>query len=135
MRTPLAVCVLALVLSACGAAPRDSAQDFSGTERDVAATVEGLESAAREDNSDELCTQLLSDRLRAAVKEEGINCVTAAKRAFEDADSLDLTVDDVSVSGNTATANVTSRAGSNTKTDTLELEKVGAVWKILTLRP
>ncbi len=43
MRPVVVLCVLALVLSACGAAPRDSAKDFSGAKRDVAATVENVE--------------------------------------------------------------------------------------------
>ena len=131
MRSALVLCLLALALSACGAAaPRDSAEDFSGDERTVAAAVEGMEEAARENNSDRLCTKLLTKELLAAVKEEGINCVTAVRDAFKDASVKDLTVDDVSISGDTAKVEVTSGAGSNEKTDTLELEKAGANWRI-----
>jgi hypothetical protein len=122
---------VALTLSACGAAaPRDSAEDFSGDERAVAAAVEGIEEAARENDSDRLCTKLLAEQLLAAVKREGTNCVTAVKDAFKDASSKDLTVDDVSISGDSATVEVTSGAGSKEKTDTLELEKAGANWRI-----
>jgi hypothetical protein len=134
MRTFLAVCVLALVLSACGAAPRDSAKDFSGAKRGVASTVEDLESAARKDEPGRLCTTLLTDGLLAALKKQGTNCLTATKEAFKDADSLDLTVDEVTISGNTATAKVTSGTGSKKKTDTLELERDGATWKVSALR-
>jgi len=134
MRSALVLCLLALALSACGsAAPRDSAEDFSGDERAVAAVVEGVEEAARENDSDRLCTKLLSEQLRAAVKQEGTNCTTAVRDAFKDASSKDLTVDDVSISGDTATATVTSGAGSDEKTDTLELEKAGANWRISAL--
>jgi hypothetical protein len=134
MRPLVVLCALALVLSACGAAPRDSAKDFSGAKRDVAATVENVEDAARKNQADDLCTKLLSDSLLAALKKKGMNCLTAVKEAFKDADSLDLTVDDVSISGATATAEVTSQVGSNKKTDTLEFEKVGATWKISSMR-
>jgi len=135
MRSALVVCLLALALSACGSTtPRDSAEEFSGDERAVAAAVESMEEAARENDSDRLCTKLLSEELLAAVKEEGTNCVTAGRDAFKDASSKDLTVDDVSISGDTATVEVTSGAGSNEKTDTLELEKAGANWRISSLR-
>jgi hypothetical protein len=134
MRTLLAVCVLALGLSACGATPRDSAKDFSGAKRSVAVAVEDVEEAARKDEPGRLCTTLLTDSLLAALKKQGTNCVTATKEAFQDADSLDLTVDEVTISGNTATATVTSGTGSKKKTDTLELEKSGATWKIASLR-
>jgi hypothetical protein len=134
MRPALVLCVLALVLSACGAAPSDSAKDFSGAERDVAATVEDVEDAAIKDDPDRFCTKLLSDSLLATLKKQGTNCAMAAKQAFKNADSTDLTVDDISISGTTATARVSSPSGSDEKTFTLELEKVGAGWKILAMR-
>jgi hypothetical protein len=135
MRSALALCLVALTLSACGsAAPRDSAGEFSGEKRAVAATVEGMETAARKNDSGRVCTKLLTDRLLAAVKQAGTDCVTAVRDAFKDASSKDLTVDDVSIRGNTATAKVTSGAGSGEKTDTLELEKAGASWRISALK-
>src|SRR5687768_3377515 len=135
MRSALALCFLALALSACGsAAPRDSAQEFSGAERAVADAVEAMETAARDDDAGELCTKLFSERLLTALKQQGTNCTTAVSEAFDDASSKDLTVDDVTISGDTATAKVTSGTGSNEKTDTLELERDGAAWKIASLR-
>jgi hypothetical protein len=135
MRSGLALLVVALGLSSCtGAAPRDSAQDFKGAERAVAKTVEDLEDAARNRDDDRACTKLLSDSLLAAAKDEGIVCKTAVDDAFHDASSLDLTVEDVSISGDTATAKVTSGSGDDEKTDTLVLEKAGAGWKISSMR-
>ena len=133
MKPAVALCVLALALAACGAAPRDSAKEFNGAERDVAATIEDLETAARDDDAERVCTKLFSDRLLATLKEQGTNCPTAVEEAFNDADSLDLTVDDVSISGATARTEVTSGQGSKKKTDTLELEKDGAGWRISSL--
>jgi hypothetical protein len=135
MRSVLALVAAAFALSSCASdAPRDSAKAFSGAERAVATTVEDMEDAARDNDGSRLCKKLLSDSLLAAVKDEGINCQTAVREAFRDADSLNLTVNDVSISGRTATAKVTSASGSNEKTDTLELEKTGASWKISALR-
>ncbi|MBW3653751.1 MAG: nuclear transport factor 2 family protein, partial [Actinobacteria bacterium] len=80
------------------------------------------------------CTTLLSERLLATLKEQGTNCTTAVREAFNDASSTDLTVEDVTISGDTATAKVTSGSGSNEKTDTLQLEKAGTGWRISSLQ-
>ena len=134
MRAALAICLLALALSACGAAaPRNSAEEFSGDERAVAAAVENVEDAARENDAGRLCTRLLSEKLLASLKEQGTNCTTAVREAFSDASSKELTVEDVTISGNTATARVKSGSGDNEKTDTLQLEKAGTGWRISSL--
>jgi hypothetical protein len=125
-----------LALSGCGAAPpRDSAKEFSGEKRAVAAAVENVEKAARDNDTKRLCTTLLTPRLQAAVKAAGTDCVTAVRDSFKDASSKELTVDEVSISGNTATAKVISGTGSNKKTDTLKLEKTGAAWRIASQLP
>ncbi|CAN5195972.1 hypothetical protein BH20ACT16_BH20ACT16_04480 [soil metagenome] len=135
MRSALTVCLLALLLSACGSsAPRDSAEEFSGEDKAVAAAVEAIEDAARADEPERLCKQLLSEKLLASLEQKGTNCTTAVSEAFDDASSKDLTVDDVSINGTTATAKVTSGAGSSEKTDTLQLEKAGSSWKISALQ-
>lgn len=134
-RAALAVCVLAFVLSACGSTqPRDSAENFSGADKAVAATVESMETAAREDDPERLCTQLLSPKLLETLKRQGTNCATAVREAFKDASSVELTVKDVTISGDTATARITSGSGSNEKDDTLQLEQAGAGWKIASLQ-
>ncbi len=133
MRPALVLCALAVALAACGAAPRDSAKEFDGAERSVAATVEDLESAARGNDPDAVCSKLLSERLLATLRQQGTRCVTAVKQAFQDADSFDLTVDDVSIRGDRASAKVVSGTGSKEKTDTLQLERVGAGWRISSL--
>ncbi|MDP1848982.1 MAG: hypothetical protein Q8K79_14415 [Solirubrobacteraceae bacterium] len=134
MRFAVLLCLLALSLGACGAEPRDSAKEFTGAERAVAAAVEDLESAARDDDTDAVCTKLFAATLLASLEQRGTNCESAVKDAFDDADSMDLTVDDVTIRGERASAKVTSGTGSNKKTDTLELEKVGAAWRISSLR-
>jgi hypothetical protein len=134
MRSPLALCLVTVAVSGCGAAaPRDSAEEFSGEKRAVAAAIEAMETAARDNDTKRLCRRLLTPRLQAAVKEAGTDCVTAIRDSFKDAGSKDLTVDDVSISGNTATAKVISGAGSDEKTDTLKLEKIGADWRVASL--
>lgn len=133
MRPVLALCLLALTLAACGAAPRDSAEEFKGEQATVASAVEDLESAARDTDAGEACTKLFAAGLLATLKERGTDCEDAVEDAFKDADALDLTVDKVSINGTKATVTVTSGTGSNKKTDTLALEKAGAGWRISSL--
>jgi hypothetical protein len=133
MRSALVLCLLALTLASCGATAKDSSKDFKGPESGVAAAVETLETAARDNDAGETCTKLFSAGLLATIKAHGRNCQSAVKDAFKDADALDLTVDDVSITGTKATVKVTSGTGSKKKTDTLALERVGVVWRISSL--
>lgn len=128
-----ALCLAALALAGCGAAPRDSAKDFKGDEQTVAQVVERLEKAARDDDPTFVCKRLLSPKLLAALRKQGTNCRTGVKEAFKDADSLDLTVDKVAIQGTSATAKVKYRSLSDDKTATLLLDRDGSAWKISSL--
>jgi hypothetical protein len=133
MRSALALCLLALTLASCGATAKDSAKDFKGPERAVAATVEDLETAARDNDAGQACTKLFATGLLATLKATGTKCEDAVKDAFKDADIVDLTVDDVSIAGTKATVKVTSGTGSNKRTDRLGLEQAGTAWRISSL--
>jgi hypothetical protein len=134
VRTAAVICLVALLLVGCGAAAKDSADDFKGDEKKVAAVFDSLEKAAKDDKPATVCTQLFAKTLLDALKKKGTNCVTAVKEAFKDADSKDLQVDDVKITGTAATAKITSGlAGSDQKKDTFSLTREGAVWKISSL--
>jgi hypothetical protein len=131
VRTIGILCLLTIAVAGCGgAAPRDSAKSFKGEKAKVAAPVEALEQAARDHKPQTVCSRLLTARLLGQLKAQGTNCRTAVKDAFDDADSVDLTVDAVTISANRAIAKVISGKGSSKKTDTLELTRVGTTWKI-----
>jgi hypothetical protein len=122
--------VLALAVTGCGAVAKDSTKDFKGEKQKVAAAIEQLETAARDDKPDVVCSRLLTAARLAIIKERGTNCKTGVKDAFKDADTLDITVDAVTITGDAATAKITSGTGSKKKSDTLGLKRDGAVWKI-----
>ena len=134
MRPIVLATFFALVLAGCGAAERDSAKKFSGQKAAVAKVVEDLESAARAKDPGKVCSALLDDRLLAALRDQGTNCKTGTKDAFEDADSFDLTVKDITIRGTAASAKLTAGTGSDEKDYTLELARDGSVWKISSLR-
>jgi hypothetical protein len=122
--------VLALVVAGCGGAARDSAKKFKGEEGKVADVVEKLEKAAREDKPAVVCNDLLTKARLELVKKLGTNCKTGVKDAFKDADSFDITIDKITITGDAATAKVTSGRGSDKKSDTLQLKRDGTAWKI-----
>ncbi len=133
MRAAPVLCLLVLAVAGCGAAPRDSAQGFKGDERAVAAVVERLESAARDNDPTLVCTRLLSTRLLTALRKQGTNCTTGVREAFRDADSVDLTVDDIEIRGTRATAKVEYRSRSKDRMATLQLDREGNAWKLSSL--
>ncbi len=134
MRTAAALCVLAVAVAGCGASASDSSKNFDGQERSVARTIEDLEKAGRDGAEGTVCTKLFSETLLAALKKQGTNCTTAVKEALEDTDAFDLKVEDVKISGTTATAKVKSgRSGSDQKEDTITLEQQASAWKIVSL--
>jgi Putative lumazine-binding len=126
---------LALLLAAaglatgCGASSSNSAADFSGVKKDVATTVDDLESAAKKSDEVKICRDLLAPSLIATLRAANkSSCDTAVNDAIKDADTFDMTVKSVNVTGTNATAVVDSKHRSTN--DTFALEKVGGSWKI-----
>jgi outer membrane lipoprotein-sorting protein len=125
---------LPLVLSACGQTSKDSAKDFKGDQEAVAQTVEDLQSASKKHDGKKICSSLLAPALVTQIKTASkAACDKAVKDRLDDADSYELQVQKVTITGTTASAVVKSEAGDKSRTDTLALVKDGAVWKISTL--
>jgi hypothetical protein len=130
-RLALALIVVALALAAagCTASSSSSSGNFQGTERDVAQAIDDLSSAASRKNEAKICDELLTKELAQSLKSTGTDCATEISDAIADSDDFDLTVKDVSVSGQTATAVVEN----NDQTATFRLQKVGQDWRIASL--
>src|SRR3954454_3373989 len=121
----LLMCLPAL-LAGCGAAA-NSADDFSGEDQKVAQVIEDLQDAAQDDAPDRVCKTLLATSV--VQKIPGGDCRRAIDRAFDDADNFDLSVDDVRISGTTATARVKAGADED-QVENITLVREGNVWKI-----
>ena len=128
-----AALLLALVLSVAGCGPQAaSGGDFEGTEREVADVLEDLQETAQAGDEQRVCTLLARDllqRLQAA----GVPCPRAVSAALDDADTFDVTVRDVTVSGTTATARIAPSAAEDAPVDTVRLVREGANWRIASL--
>jgi hypothetical protein len=127
-RTAFAAALLALVLSACGRAPASQESKFSnGDQQAVAKLVDDLASAGQKGDANKICTQILAKQLVDELKSAGGDCVTEMNRAITDATDYDLQVDDVKVTGTTATAKV--RQGTSKKVATVAFVKEKGGWR------
>jgi hypothetical protein len=127
--------MVAFGAAGCGAQTADdSSDDFRGDERLVAQAVEDLQSAAQRGEGEQLCTQVLARVLVQRFEQAGDGtCADAVTDAVRDADTLETTVEDVTVTGQNATARVQADAGARDETSTLELVREGDRWKISAL--
>jgi hypothetical protein len=130
MRPTIAILVVsaALALGACGDA--STAGTFEGEEETVATVIEDLQREGERGEADKICDGMLTEGLQEQVGAGSSSCAAELKKALEDADAFEFEVQDVSISGTTATANVKGVDEDDGVLRTLELEKVGDDWRI-----
>ena len=124
--------VLAALASGC-AGSASSAGDFEGEERRVADVVEKLQSAGETGDAAEICDEILAKELRDAIQEAGSDCEQEIEKAIKDADDFELDVEDVTISGDTATAKVRGREGDEETVRTFEFQREGNGWRATSL--
>ncbi len=124
--------IACVVLSGCaqsGTKDTDSSKDFTGDQKAVAVTVEDLQTAAKDRKGTTICADLITAELRDKIS--GTNCSKVVKDAIRDTDESDLTVKTVTVTGDTAVAQVNEKTGDGShRTKTLNFEKAAGRWRI-----
>src|SRR5689334_17752292 len=117
-RAFLAVPVIALLLSGCGAAAETQESKFENNpdQAEIAAVVDKLSNAGAQRKAAVICDEVLAKTLKDELSAAGGNCETEMDRAIKDASDYDLQVTKVDVNGSTATATV--RQGDDGKTAT-----------------
>ncbi len=132
MHRPLALLCLplsALALTACGNTV--STASFKGAQREVAQTIANFQAAATAAEQKKICTEDLAAALVARLG--GIKgCEAAIKSQLTEVDSLEATVESVTLApgGKTATAQVKSVREGKKVTSPLALVHEGGKWKI-----
>jgi uncharacterized protein YceK len=128
----VAVSLLAAVaLTGCGAATtKTSAGKFKGTQKQVAQAIDDFSKTGKARDAKKACTELLATKIKQGLQAEGKNCISTVQKAFDDADSDDLSVQSISVAGTTATARVKYRQGTHDVLDTIALANEQGRWKI-----
>jgi PBP1b-binding outer membrane lipoprotein LpoB len=127
------IVIAAVVLAGCGAqADQTSSVDkFQGEERAVAQKIEDLQEAGESRKPDDICSQILSRTLVSQLEAAGADCASEMEKAIDDADDYDLDVQEVTVTGSTATASV--RRGDDGPTETMEFTKENGEWRATAL--
>jgi ABC-type oligopeptide transport system substrate-binding subunit len=106
MRRAALVLVLASALAGCTQSGGTTTSGFKGEERNVADAIADFSTAAGKKEESKACTESLSKGLVERIAEGGKSCPSELGKAFDDADASALKIDDVTVTGTTATADV-----------------------------
>ena len=127
VRRPLVLVAVATALAGCGASgPSD--------EQLVARTVVEFGRATAAKDYSTLCGKLLAPSLIEDVEQIGLPCEQALRKALGGVRDPRLTVGQIRVDGDRASAEIrTSAAGQQPSRDTLRLEKVRGSWRIASL--
>ena len=134
MPRPLVAVLLALAALASGCAgSSSSAGNFQGEERRVADVVEKLQTAGQTGDAAEICDEVLATQLRDEIRAAGSDCEQEIDKAIKDADDFDLEVEDVTISGNTATAKVKGRDRGEERVRDFEFVREGSGWRATSL--
>lgn len=130
MRFVAPTLLVALALPVAGCTQQTTASnDFTGDEKDVAQVVLDLSDDATRRKPAKVCDDVLSERLAKAVTGDS-SCIAQVKDAFDDADTNSIEVDDVTITGTTATADVHTKVDGPDVKRTFELVKEDGDWRI-----
>jgi hypothetical protein len=102
--------LLAAAIAGCGQA-QSSAGDFKGAEKDVADTIEQLQTSAQNRKPEDICSEVLARGLVEKLKTSDNDCVDEVEKITGDADDFELDVTKVAITGTTATATVKALKG------------------------
>lgn len=121
----LSVALLSLVLAACGG---------GSDPEQVRETVEAFASASQAKDYQRICDELLAPKLVEEVESVGLPCEAALKQGLGSVESPQLTIGQIDVRGDDATAEVrTSARGEPPSSDVLKLVRAGDSWRIASL--
>ena len=126
LRPPLLVLALCVLVGCGDSGPSDEEQIRTALTEFGRATGDGDYRA--------LCERILAPKLVDTVEQIGLPCEQALAKGFEDVREPQLSVGEVTVNGDTATAQVRSSAeGQKPSEDTVDLVRVGDSWRIQSL--
>jgi hypothetical protein len=128
VRRPIAaVLAVSAVFAGCGDGPSDVDR--------VHAVVDAFGKASAGKDYQRLCDELLAPKLVSEVEAAGLPCEVALKQGLGEVSSPQLTIGEIKVSGDSATADVRSSAkGEKPSRDTLQLVRVKDSWRIASLK-
>ena len=129
----VALAFILLTLAGCGTQASTSSVDKfkDSDQRAVAQKVEDLADFGRRGKPDSICSDILAQSLVSQLDAAGTDCATEIQKAIDDASEFDLTVQKVTVTGNTATAQV--KQGDKGSTVTMQFTREKSSWRATAL--
>ena len=133
MKRVVLLLLLLVAVAGCGTqSSKSSADKFSNPdEKAVAQKIEDLESAGKRGKADDICSDILAKSLVQQLDSAGTTCGSEIKKALDDANEFNLTVEKVTVNGTTATAQV--KQGDKGPTETMRFTKENGQWRATAL--
>jgi hypothetical protein len=128
-QTATGLCALAFALGIAACGETASTGNFKGESRNVAQTVANFQTDVTASDQKKLCKNDLAGALTARFKDSG-GCEAAIKAALHGIDSLNLTIEAITVKGKTAVAQVKSTYSGKSRITTLTLVQEGTHWKV-----
>jgi hypothetical protein len=127
----------ASLLAGCGATTSNNASDFQGDKKAVAQVIDDLSKASKGASPDtkEICNTIFAKAVADKLRQGNDDCQDAVKRQLKDSSDSDITVKNVTVTGNDAVATVVSTVNGNDATQSLKLIREGQTWRIASLGP
>ena len=128
-----ALCALAIA-AGCGGDDdvNSNADDYDGTEADVATVVDDFANAGRDGDGTKICEDIFTTELAGNIeRESGQSCPSEVEDNLPE-DEYELEIDTLAVDGDTATAAVTDQEDNSS---VLHIEKVDDVWRIARVTP
>jgi hypothetical protein len=125
---PAVLLVLATLASGC-AGSGSSATKFQGDEGKIADKVEKLQSAGETGDAKAICDEVLAKSLREQIQAAGSDCEQEVDKAIKDADDFDLEVEDVTISGDKATAKVKGSDQGKEQVREFQFVREGSDWR------
>ncbi len=129
----LVVPLLAVGLAACGSTV--STSTFKGESHAVAQRISDYQSDVGAASEKKLCNEDFSSAVRRRLSAATGGCEEALKRQLGSIDDYEATVEQVTVSGATATAEVKSTWSGKLRDTTLHLVKEDGSWRIAGVSP
>ena len=123
LRPPLLLLALCVMVGCGDSGPSDEEQ--------IRSTLSAFGRATGERDYAALCDRILAPDLVQTVEQIGLPCEQALAKGFEDVRKPQLSVGEVTVNDDRATAQVRSSAeGQEPSEDTVALVRVGDAWRI-----
>jgi hypothetical protein len=110
----------------------NNAENYEGTEAEVAQIVDDLANAGRDGDGTEICEEIFTPELADNIEREaGQSCAGELEDNLEQ-DEYELEIDSLELEGDTATVGTTDQED---RTAVLRMRQIDAAWRVVSFTP